>query len=85
MKRNKGMDKKNSYFGPMRCKVCGVVLSACLCVATLAHGGEHPESRFAKWPVPDRISVVTSTATATGTASLAFPVEWLNYMRRPPR
>jgi len=74
------MDNKNRYFGGLRCRFCGLVVSACLCVATLAHSGEHPEARSVKWPAPDRL-IVTSTSTASVTIS---PLDLGRWFVEPP-
>jgi len=75
------MDNNNSCFGKFRCNTCGLILSACLCISTVAHASEHPDLRSVKWQTPDRLTV-TSTSTAMPAVSLGFPKEWLRL--KPP-
>jgi hypothetical protein len=64
----------------IRCTLCGALLSACLCFATLGHADEHPHQRTSKWPLPDRLTI-TIASTAASTQAL-FTGKWL--FLRPP-
>ena len=69
------------YFGLIRCNVCKLAVSGCVCIAALTHPGEHPEVRQMKWPTPDR-TVMAVSSTAVGTPSLGFLRDWV--ARKPP-
>lgn len=64
----------------LKCRFCGVVLSACLCFATIGHAAEHPETQRINWPAQGKVIATTS---GTSTASVA-PAGWWRQYFKPP-